>query len=822
MNDDDIKRELGEEQATPAGKQPSEHDKSLIRLALKQAKQWGEFHADNIKAAEDDGRFIIEGKQWPEGKGSAYDERMALGLPCLTFNRAPAFIDGTVGKIRKNLPRPKVLAVDSKTDPKLAEIVTELGRHVRRQSRAYRIYPQCVDQCATIGYPSFRRIVTDYISDDSDEQEIFIRFIPHQFSVLLDPSATVMGPPSMGGPKWGQVHETISKPEFQRRYPDSSWVSVEDATGDEQGWWMQDEVRIAEYFIAEAESRETVRLPGQKSVAVDGDEHKAFLLANPEEGKKLKSRKRTKYKVMRYVISGHEILEGPDEWPGSYIPIIPTYPKNQWFKGKQVFSSLYRWAKPAAQMRNYWASALTSNVALSEAPPYIGTSKQIGGKYAPQWENPKGQRAIMYEPDPLAPGRPQREAPAQISSGEVEMLRMAIDEEKALASKYDASLGARSNETSGIAIQSRDAQSDDVHFVYEDNLAESMEYEELMLIDLYPKVYDTHRVFRIYGEDGRDKGTVEINKPSGQFEQDETGAMVEKILNPMSEINVDVEVAVGPGPASKRAETAEMLTRMSSANPASAPAVMPLVAKSLDFEYADDLYKLLVAGLPPALQAILKGEDEDGKAGIQAQVQAGIEQFKAQVMPGMQKIEQDLQVMQENLQTAQQNLQTVSQEKAQLQQKVEAATMLMKDKVAEHQLEERKVSLEERRFAIEEKRAAMEDQKRTIDGNVVASPSTDIESVKAQNAELAQAVAGALKKLHEVIAKGADGKESQAIVKQIAELSEKITAISQTEKKSAENLTIVIDNKGGQVRKTVSLRSPDGKEYTGEVTEEQV
>lgn len=813
MKDDDVKRELGEEQTTPSSPEPSEADKNIIKLALKQATDHQTFHAENIAAAIDDGEFIIEGKQWPEGEGTAYQERKTLGLPCLTLNRAPGFIGGTVGKIRKNLPRPKALAVDNKTDPKLAGIITEIGRHIRRQSRAYRIYPQCVDQCATIGYPSFRRIVTDYVSDDSDEQEIYIRFTPHQFSVLLDPYATIMGKPAQGGPKWAQIHETISKPEYQRRYPKAAWVSVADATGDEQGWWMQDEVKIAEYFLAEPEEVEMVRLPGQKSVKKDSEEHKAYLTSEPEKSKKLKSRKRTNYKIMRYVISGREILEGPEEWPGSYIPIIPTYPKSQWFKGKQVFTSLYRWAKPAAQMRNYWASALTSNVALGEAPPYIATAQQIKG-YEKLWENPKGLRVITYATDPQAPGKPSKEQPASISSGEVEMLRLAIDEEKALASKYDASLGARSNETSGKAIQARDAQSDDVHFVYEDNLAESMEYEELMLIDLYPKIYDTHRVFRIYGEDGRDKGMVEINKPTGQIEQDKTGAMVEKLLNPMSDISVDVEVSVGPGPMSQRAETAELLTRMASSAPAIAPAVMPMIARNLDFEGADDFVKLLTVMLPPEQQAILNGEDEDGKANIQAQIQAAVEQFKQQMMPAMQKLEQDQQVVQQNLQTAQQNLQEAAQANQQLQQKVDMATVAMKDRGVDQELARRKQDLEEKKFIFESDQKLRE---QTPPGEV---PMLDMETLKKQNAELAQAVAEALTKLHEAIAEGADRPAQQEIVKQIKELSDKMQAQPQTPAPAQQPLTVIIDNKSGQIKKSVSIKKgPDGT-YQGEVTEE--
>jgi hypothetical protein len=83
---------------------------------------------------------------------------------------------------------------------------------------------------------------------------------------------------------------------------------------------------------------------------------------------------------------------------------------------------------------------------------------------------------------------------------------------KAVIGIYDASLGAKSNETSGIAIARRDAQGDTGTFVYHDNFALAIERTGEIINELFPKIYDTQRTIRSSGDDGK-PDMVEINKP---------------------------------------------------------------------------------------------------------------------------------------------------------------------------------------------------------------------------------------------------------------------------------------------------------------------
>src|SRR5437879_10583974 len=115
---------------------------------------------------------------------------------------------------------------------------------------------------------------------------------------------------------------------------------------------------------------------------------------------------------------------------------------------------------------------------------------------------------------------------------------------KAVIGIYDASLGAKSNETSGIAIARRDAQGDTGTFVYHDNFALAIERTAEIVNDLFPHIYDTQRSLQILGEDGK-PSMVTINKP-----QMMDG--VAKVENDITAGAYDVQMEMGPSYSSKR------------------------------------------------------------------------------------------------------------------------------------------------------------------------------------------------------------------------------------------------------------------------------
>ena len=67
---------------------------------------------------------------------------------------------------------------------------------------------------------------------------------------------------------------------------------------------------------------------------------------------------------------------------------------------------------------------------------------------------------------------------------------------------YDAGLGNRSNETSGVAINARKEGSDTGTYEFIDNLATALRSVGDILINIIPSVYDSNRLIRLRFQDG--------------------------------------------------------------------------------------------------------------------------------------------------------------------------------------------------------------------------------------------------------------------------------------------------------------------------------
>jgi hypothetical protein len=163
---------------------------------------------------------------------------------------------------------------------------------------------------------------------------------------------------------------------------------------------------------------------------------------------------------------------------------------------------------------------------------------------------------------------------------------------KSVMGLYDASLGAKSNETSGIAIRTRQREGDVSTFNFMDGFArDSLTLAGRILIDLIPKIYDSERVIRIIGPDD-EPTTVAINR-SFMHNDGREG------YYDLSVGKYDVVVEVGPSFNTQREEVRDAILEFIRVYPQSAPVLGDLLAKHMDWPQADVIAKRLAALLPP-------------------------------------------------------------------------------------------------------------------------------------------------------------------------------------------------------------------------------
>lgn len=615
------------EARSPATAEPmSEEDEALHRQALRRFGEAQSRWSANNEEALDDIRFY-GGKQWDP---AVETERENSDRPCLTVNMLPQFVFQVTNEQRQNKPSIKVRPFDSKADPKTAEKLQGLVKHVEYNSGADVAYDSAF-QDAVISGMGFLRVRTDYCNEESFDQDAFIERIQNRFSVYTGPAKKF----DFSDMRWCFVVEDMTREEFRESWPDAAVVDWSEAqAGDDASkeWWGENTVRVAEYWVVKEEPAELLELeyvgapipPQVVGVNPDGspalkespqpepivkmfrDELPAGKV--PKGYRVRRKRKSHRRKVCWYKLSGSEVLE-KGEWAGRWIPIIPVLGIELHVEGDTRYYGLVRNAKDPQRMYNYWWTAETEMIALAPRVPWIGAEGQISGSADPgSWEKAATENIPYLEYKPvtvdgvLAPP-PQRQPFAGPPAGVVNARLSAREDMKAATGIYSAGLGDKGPEKSGIAIQSRKVESDTATFHYIDNLGRSLRHVGRILVDLFRHIYDTPRVGRILGEGDKEE-LVLFNQ---RYLDPSTG---ETVMYDLSVGEYDVVVTMGPAYTTLREEGAARMVELAGGNPKVLDVGGDVIFGMMDGPGMETLAKRWKRTIPPE---ILGDETEDGK-----------------------------------------------------------------------------------------------------------------------------------------------------------------------------------------------------------------
>ena len=604
-------------------------DDDIIATAKKRYNSAMEAESDLREAAYDDLKFRI-GDQWPE---QVKNERQSDQRPCLTINRIPQFLRQVTNDQRQNRPQIKVHPVDDKGDVETAKIYQGLIKHIEVNSNADTAYDWAFEGAACKGFGYFY-ITTDWVSPVSFDQEIKVKMIKNHFNCVLDPASKE---PDGSDANWGMLFDDILKTDFEDEYEDSELSSMSDwgSIGtDDDDWIREESCRVALYWYKEWRTAEIALLNSGESIEVS-ELDDLYPEGLPEQIK-IVTKRTTKIPEIKYCkINGQEILEKSD-WPGRYIPIIPVYGDELDLDGKRIVEGIVRHAKDPQRMFNYWKSTETETIALAPRIPFIVAEGQIPKEYEYLWKtaNRKNHPYLPYKPttisgQPVPP--PQRNSFEPAVQAITQASMMSADDLKSTTGIYDAALGARSSETSGIAIQRRNMQSQTSNFHLMDNLNRSIRHAGRVIVDLIPKIYDAPRTAVIIGEDG-EKELVRINQ---EFERKGKPKRYDLGVG-----KYDVVVEAGPSFATKRMEAAASMEQLIRAYPNIMQVSGDLLVKNMDWPGAHEIAERLKRSMPPEITK----DDEDGQINPQ-QVQAQMAQMNQVIQQLTQGLEQANQVI---------------------------------------------------------------------------------------------------------------------------------------------------------------------------------
>ena len=208
-------------------------------LAVKRYETAFDADKDNRKEAEEDLRFLL-GDQWAE---AVKKDRKERNRPVLTINRLPQFQRQIANDIRMSKPAMKIGPGDDDTDRDKAEVIEGLVRSIERASDAQAAYYMAADSQVACGIGHWR-VTTDYVDDDSLDQEILIEPIEDGLGVLWDNGAIKS---TREDAMYCFVPVDIEREVFKDKYPDAQMAEFTEA--DSRGWSTEDSIRVMEYWF---------------------------------------------------------------------------------------------------------------------------------------------------------------------------------------------------------------------------------------------------------------------------------------------------------------------------------------------------------------------------------------------------------------------------------------------------------------------------------------------------------------------------------------------------------------------------------------------
>ncbi len=531
---------------------------------------------------------------------AAAQSRIEAKRPCLTENRLLTFTAQVVNDGRQSKPSISITAMDD-GNKATAEYFQGRIRQIEYDSNADIAYDSAREQQVTCGR-GFIRVNWEY-KYKSFQRQLVIERIENQFSVLFGPAKKY----DCSDADHCFVINAITRDEHERKYGKETTAAHTDFTSVDNpcpGWFgvgpAGDMVQEAEYWVKTYKERTLALLTDgsvqwKDEIEIPEGMHESFPDALIEEERQEKD-----WKVVQYIIDGADILD-EHEFPGAYIPIVPVWGREYFLDGRRRTLSLIRQAKDPQRLLNIYVSNIAEQIGMMPKTPFWVPLGAIPAGAQADYDNLNNRPKpyVPYNQYDLTTGkelsRPLRETNEPPIVALVQGYSQCVDAIKAAMGIYDASLGNVANETSGIAIQSRQHQSDNANFHFHDNEARSRNHLGRILLPLIREM-------------DKGVGTRPIRSVDGKTRLVRTGVewrdpeLKQTVHHKLDEGDYGVAVSTAPSYTSQRDEAFDALTKMADKWPALLEIGGPTILRLANFPGSEKLADLMEKTLPPALQ----------------------------------------------------------------------------------------------------------------------------------------------------------------------------------------------------------------------------
>jgi regulator of replication initiation timing len=257
--------------------------------------------------------------------------------------------------------------------------------------------------------------------------------------------------------------------------------------------------------------------------------------------------------------------------------------------------------KDPARLKNFWRSIAAESLGYAPKAKWMVTESAVEGKEDTLRKAHTSRDPMMIFNDEAEFGKNVvRVDPPGVEAALLNESNVNAQDMRDVTGIHEASLGMKSNETSGKAIMARQREGDVANLTFHDNGNAAVLEAGDVLNQFMPQIYDGTRVMRTIGEDESIK-FVRLNDPYNPDSIDLSVGMY------------DVALSTGTSYTTRRVEAAAAMMEAIQVWPNLMGIAGDLVAKAQDWPGADKLAERLKKTIPPQY---LEEDEEGGGIGV--------------------------------------------------------------------------------------------------------------------------------------------------------------------------------------------------------------
>lgn len=492
--------------------------------------------------------------QWEPSVVSTFSD-----MPRYTFDQVNPIIDSVCGEIDMMDFACRAIPAGGEATEETAETLDGLFRHIENISNAKMVYKAATRSAVVTGQAGWR-LRTDYVNDESFDQDILIEQIPNfNDRVWFDPASEKQ---DRSDAEWAIVLHAMPCEKYEETFgEDYGYNSVGDGKTVTVYSKKPEQVIVGEYLYKKYNQVDLV-LMSNGAVYEDDEDFKALADELKTLGvEEVKRRKRKDAVVCVRFFNGSEWLGEAKETPFSMIPVVPVYGDFLISENKAIWRGKIANVLDACRVYNYVRSREIAEGALAPRAKYWMTTEQAAGHEKKLGSLNTNQDPVQFYNHVDGQMPPQQQGGAVINQGLESIAQaMSVDIQKA-SGTFDANVGNNPNVQSGVALRALQNKGDIGTIKYVTALEIAIRQTALIIAQAVKFVYDTPREQRIIKPDGSmDK--VQLQETIIDLQ---TGRQV--VLNDLTKGQYDFVCSAGKGFQNRQAETIETMLQMGQYDP---------------------------------------------------------------------------------------------------------------------------------------------------------------------------------------------------------------------------------------------------------------